>query len=265
MLIAQLTDLHLRPPGLPANRVVETNAFAARAFAALAAMRPAPDVVVISGDLADRGEPAAYELLAQLITRYLTMPCYVIPGNHDDREAMRGPLGPYLAGSGEFLHGVVETLPVRLILLDSLVPGQPHGLLCDARLAFLEAALSAAPGTPAAIILHHPPIDTGILHMDEMKLLDAGAFAGVLARHGQVQGIWCGHIHRNISGMLGAVPVHIAPSAAHSVAFDLGGAPAALVMEPPAFLLHRWQGEAGFATHNVFVEPYPGPYPFLDD
>lgn len=264
MLIAQLTDLHMRERGLPANRVVETNALTERAFAAVAALRPAPDVVVISGDLADRGEAGAYELLARLIGQYLLMPCYVIPGNHDDRAKMRGPLGRYMPGADEFLHFTVEDQPVRLIMLDSIVPGQPHGALCATRLEFLEASLSAAPDRPTALILHHPPINTGIIHMDEMKLLDDGAFAAIIARHPQLRGIWCGHIHRTISGMFAGVPVNIAPSAAHTVSFDLSeGGSATLALEPPGFLLHRWQADSGFATHTVFVERYAGPYPFL--
>src|ERR1051325_5290155 len=90
MLICQLTDLHVRPVGLPANRVAETNMFTARAFRAVAQFSPRPDAVVITGDLTDTGSPAEYAHVAELIQRHhLPAPVYVIPGNHDQRENLR--------------------------------------------------------------------------------------------------------------------------------------------------------------------------------
>ena len=98
MLIAQLTDFHLRPPGRAANRVVETNMLAARAVRTLAALRPAPDAILLTGDLADRGEPEAYALLARLLERAGVGPVFAIPGNHDDRAALHAALGTPQAG-----------------------------------------------------------------------------------------------------------------------------------------------------------------------
>ncbi len=85
MLIAQITDLHVRPRGLPAYRVSETNTMVARAVAHLLALDPRPDLVLISGDLTDCGLPEEYEELRGMLAR-LPMPVHVIPGNHDRRE-----------------------------------------------------------------------------------------------------------------------------------------------------------------------------------
>src|SRR5580704_4377476 len=81
MLICQLTDLQVCAVGAASNRVSETNMLAVRAFRAVAAMRPAPDVVVITGDLTENGLAAEYANLATMIRRDLPMPVYVIPGN----------------------------------------------------------------------------------------------------------------------------------------------------------------------------------------
>ncbi|MBW4092609.1 MAG: phosphodiesterase [Proteobacteria bacterium] len=262
MLIAQLTDFHLRPPGLAANRVVETNMLTARALRALAALRPAPDAILLTGDLADRGEPGAYTLLARLLARAGLGPVFAIPGNHDDRATLCAALGT--PRTGGFLHYAIEDFPVRLVLLDTLVPGASHGALCAERLAWLEATLAAAPDRPTLIAMHHPPFATGIGHMDRIALAAPEDFAAVLARHPQVRLVVCGHVHRSITTRIGAAVVCIAPSVAHQVVLELGPeAASALTLEPPAYLLHHWSAAGGFVTHTALVEAYPGPFPFL--
>src|SRR5689334_11283550 len=88
MLIAQITDLHVRPRGLAANRVVETNMMTERAIDAVIALRPRPDVVLITGDLVDCGMIEEYEQL-KIILRRLDLPFLMILGNHDRRENFR--------------------------------------------------------------------------------------------------------------------------------------------------------------------------------
>lgn len=268
MIIAHLTDLHMRPRGLPAYRVVETNMFAERAFRAVAALRPAPDAVVISGDLVDCGLPEEYEMLLRLIRSHLTMPVYVIPGNHDKREPMKSVLRhlPGVADDDRFIQYTVEDLPVRLVMLDSVVPGAGHGELCADRLAFLEEALARDPEKPTAVFVHHPPIKTGIGHMDAINLHDADGFAAIIARNPQVERIFCGHYHRSIVARFGGSVVQVIPGVAHQVSFDLNDdAPGSFVMEPPAFAVHCWSPDAGLVSHEVKVDAYPGPYPFAFD
>ncbi|HVO03675.1 MAG TPA: phosphodiesterase [Candidatus Cybelea sp.] len=268
MLIAQLTDLHVRPSGIPAYRVVDTNMLVERAFAAVAALRPVPDAVILSGDLTDKGLAEEYDILAALLRRYLAMPVFLIPGNHDRREVMKERLAhlPGVAADPEFVHYAVEDFPLRLVMLDSVAPGYGHGELCAARLDFLERTLAAAPEKPTVVALHHPPIRCGIEHMDEINLRSADAFATVIARHPQVERVLCGHHHRPIVARFAGTLVQVAPSVAHQVKLDLEpGAEGLFVMEPPGYLLHRWEPGAGLVSHHAYVESYPGPYPFAED
>ncbi len=163
MLIAQITDLHIRMPGQKAYRVVETDRYLPPAIKALNALAPAPDVVIISGDLTDFGRPAEYHYLRDMLAA-LRMPYYLMPGNHDAREQLREsfPEHGYLRQGGAFTQYTVEHLPLRLIMLDTVVPMQSHGMLCDERLAWLEARLLEAPDRPTVIAMHHPPFKTGI-------------------------------------------------------------------------------------------------------
>lgn len=263
MLIVQITDLHCRPRGLSANRVVESNMLAERALRAVARLDPAADLVLITGDLADQGEPDAYVLLGDMIARRLPMPVFAIPGNHDDREAMIAHL-PGTRHEDGFVQYAIEDLPVRVVMLDTLVPGAAHGELCDARLEWLDATLKRAPDRPTMIAMHHPPFICGISHMDGINLRAAERFVAVIRRHRQVERIICGHHHRPITTRLAHAIASIAPAVAHQVELDLRpGAPSAFVMEPSAFEVHRWTEQDGIVSHMAYVEEYPGPFPFL--
>lgn len=263
MLIAQLTDLHVRPSGVPAYRVVESNMMTERALRA--AMQFRPDVVLLTGDLTDCGLASEYELLADMLRRLVDVPVLAIPGNHDRREVMAARL-PGTGLERGFVQFADERFPVRLVMLDTVVPGAGHGALCRERLAWLDETLAAAPARPTLIGMHHPPFATGIAHMDEIALRERAEFRALLRRHGQVRRVIAGHHHRPIvAGIEGAI-ASIAPSVAHQVELDLRpGAPSAFVLEPPAFELHRWSAEDGFVSHVAMVERYPGPFPFIPD
>ena len=268
MLICQLTDLHVRPEGVAANRIVETNMLTERAFRAVAALRPRPDVVLLTGDVTECGLPAEYELLAGLIRRHLDLPVYAIPGNHDRRENFRAALAhlPGVTIDPDFVQYVVETHPVRLIMLDSVVPGAGHGMLCPSRLAWLDKTLAMAPERQTLIGIHHPPFLCGIEHMDRINLRNSAEFTSVIARHPQVRRIVCGHHHRPIVGQVAHAIATVSPSVAHQVELELtADAAGAFVMEPPAYHLHQWSKASGIITHTAYVDTAPGPYPFLTD
>lgn len=264
MLIAQLTDLHVRPPGQACYRVVETNMLAERALRAVARRLPAPDLVLLTGDLTDCGLAEEYGVVATLLRRHLgDVPVFGIPGNHDRREAMIAHL-PGTRHEGGYVQYALETFPVRVVMLDTVVPGHAHGALCEDRLAWLDRTLAARPERPTLIGMHHPPFICGIGHMDAISLRQSREFAAVIARHRQVERIICGHHHRPVVARVAQAIVTIAPSVAHQVELDLRpDAPSAFVLEPPAYQLHHWSAEHGLVSHTAYVEDYPGPFPFV--
>ncbi len=265
MLICQVTDLHVCPPGRLAYGAIDTNAMTERALAAVAALDPAPEAVLVTGDLVEGGLETEYAQFLSLIRRHLTVPVYVIPGNHDSRESLRRVLGdlPGLGSQPGFIQDVVEDLPVRLVMLDTLTPGHNHGELCAERLDFLERSLAAAPERPTMIAMHHPPFGSGIGFMDRDNLRDARAFTSIIRRHRQVERIICGHVHRTVTAAVANVPTLIAPSACHHMALSLApDAPGAFVLEPPAFAVHCWSEADGIVSHIAYVGPCPGPFPF---
>lgn len=268
MLICQLTDLHVRARGVAANRVSETNMFTERACRVVAAFRPRPDVVLITGDLTECGLEAEYANLSAILSRTLSLPVYVVPGNHDRRENLRRGLGhlPGVTADPLFVQYAVEDNPVRLVMLDTLVPGAGHGALSAAQLEWLDRTLAAQPSKPTLVGMHHPPFVTGIPHMDKIALLDQEAFRAVIARHRQVRRIVCGHHHRPIVGQCAHAIVSIAPSVAHQVELTFDPAnPGAFNFEPPAFQLHKWLQLDEFVSHTVYIDQFRGPFPFLTD
>jgi 3',5'-cyclic AMP phosphodiesterase CpdA len=171
------------------------------------------------------------------------------------------------AGDGPVgrLCWALEDRPLRILALDTLVEGQSRGEVGPVQLDWLAAKLAAAPGRPTLVLLHHPPLPTGIDHMDRIACGDGPALGRLIAGHPQVERVLCGHVHRSIQWRWNGTLVSAAPSIAHQVRLDLRpGAPSGFDLEPPAFHLHLWREGTGLVTHHAYVAEAPGPYPFRD-
>jgi Icc protein len=251
MILAHITDPHVRPRGRLAYGVIDAEAALRRAVGAVAAPIPQPDCVVVTGDLTDCGLSEEYEIVRDCLAG-LTMPVFVIPGNHDRRENLAAVLGgrhPYLPAAG-FQHYVVEDFPVRLIALDTVVPGEDGGAICAEREAWLAERLAEGDGRPTLLLMHHPPFLTGVSGMDELICRTLPTFAALIRSHAEIERILCGHYHRPIQVRFAGTIGYVAPGTAHQVALDLRpGEPNRFVLEPPGFALHVWRPETGVVSH----------------
>jgi len=258
MIVAQISDLHVGRPGELAYGRFDTAQRLARCVRHVLERRPAPDVVLATGDLVDAGSDEEYRRLRDLLAP-LGTPLYLIPGNHDDRDAMRRvfPDHAYLGPIGEPVRYCVAGYPVRLLALDTTVAGETGGALDARQIAWLDEQLSAAPREPTLIFMHHPPFRTGIARMDAIGLEATGAaqLGAVLSRHTQVELVTCGHVHRGIQVRWHDTPLSVCPSAAFQYGLNLDG-PGLQPSpdEPPAYQLHCWNGFE-LVTHTVAVDP----------
>lgn len=222
MNFAILTDTHFvargrRIYGLdPAERLAAAIACINRDHRDLA-------FVIVTGDLAHWGEDAAYENLASVLGK-LNAPTILLMGNHDKRDAF----ARYFPGVTRDASGFVQTMQVfdaaTVLTLDTLNEAAPDhsGLLCEARLAFLETSLRSAPADrPLLLFQHHPPFDTGLRYMDTIRLANPEAEWDVIARSRKPDYLFMGHLHRPIGGLWRGIPFHIQRALAHQVAFDL--------------------------------------------
>ena len=268
MLIAQISDLHIKPAGQRAYRRVDTAAALARCIKELNRFVPRPDLVVISGDLVDAPSKQAYDNLVALLSP-LEIPFAAVPGNHDDRDLMRAALpGGYARPSGA-MHSLRAIGDIDVVLVDSTVPGRDYGALDVESLAWLESVLAASSSRPALLFMHHPPFATGIGHMDVQNLRNAGDLAAILRRHSRVRLVAAGHVHRaSLTSFAGAAAT-ICPAPNHAVALDLDARlPPSFTIEPPAFHLHAWfpgDGLGTVVTHWVPIGDFDGPHRFFDD
>lgn len=261
MLIAQLTDPHITNPGELVYDAIDTAENARRAIARLNNLNPKPDVVLITGDLVDRGDDGEYQHLEELLSE-LTLPCFMTIGNHDTRTTFLQRFGntehtgiKVVSSQSEFVQYVLDLGDWYAIAIDTHVAGQSYGSICSERLAWLEDALSKHGDKPTLLFMHHPPFETGIWWMDAIRLHGVKRLERIVRSNSQVRRIVCGHVHRPVHTMWAGVPCSIAPSTAHQVSLDLAGeAFMTMLTEPPAFHLHELSSAGAWLTHVCYVD-----------
>lgn len=260
MLIAQLSDLHIRARGALAYDHVDTLQFLRTAVAHLNGLRPAPACVVVSGDLGDLGTQDEYAIVRAELDK-LAMPYHPIPGNHDG-DVFWDVFADRMAAPQRHIGHVVDLGRVRIVMLDTRVEGEQHGLINEARADWLGQRLRES-DIPTLVVMHHPPIETGIGHMDLIGLEGKDRLRMLLLDVPSPMVILCGHIHRTIISNIVGTPVIVAPSAAHAVSLDIRpDAPSTFHMEPPGILLHAIDGGV-VTTHLSLIGEWRGPYPFF--
>jgi 3',5'-cyclic AMP phosphodiesterase CpdA len=241
---------------------VDTNSLLEQAVAHLNRLDPPVDIVLVTGDLTDKGQECEYQIVQSILSK-LTMPYYLLLGNHDNLESFRKVFSnlAYAKMCDNFLHYTIDNFPIYIICLDSTVLGAPGGTLCKDRLEWLEEKLRVAPNRRTMIAMHHPPVSCGISHMDCQRLDNPDAFGEIIARHSQIERILCGHVHRPIQVRWNTTTVSIAPSVAHQIVLDLrDNAQPAFNLEPPACHLHVLCADGGLVTHTSYIGKFPGPY-----
>jgi Icc protein len=233
-LLVQLSDPHIGASWGYGDPVAK---FAA-AIEGVLALEGTPDAVLVSGDLADHAADEEYEELRALLRR-IDAPSYVLPGNHDDRDALHRHFGVPGAG-GAPVQYAADLGPLRLVVLDSTLPGEDRGELDRERLGWLDETLAAAPRTPTVVAMHHPPFAVGIPVWDAigLPLADRQGLGEILGRHPHVQRVVAGHVHRAIAGELGGRPVLSVPSTYVQGLLDFGATQLELSDDPPGFGVH---------------------------
>jgi 3',5'-cyclic AMP phosphodiesterase CpdA len=200
--LIQLTDLHVREEHDPWP-TGDTLPVLEQALAAVAAAGPITGLL-LTGDLTEHGRPTEYRRLRAALAG-VSVPVVLVAGNHDDRAALRTELAGQTADSTPFDH-VTWLDGLRIVVLDSTVPGEGHGELRPEQLEWLRAELAEPAPAGTVVALHHAPLPHGLEIAREIELRDRAALGAVLAGT-DVRIIVGGHVHSATAGTLAGIPV----------------------------------------------------------
>ncbi len=188
VVLAQISDTHLLPDQSALLR--GCNPWQSMQAVLQQAIQVRPDGLLLTGDLADSGERAAYEHLQGAIAPF-GLPVYCLPGNHDNLDVMQDVLRS---------QGTPQAIDLghwQLLLLSSVLLSAQfgEGYLTTETLQWLQAELRREPHKPTAIALHHHPVPVNIDWVDQMQVQNAGDLLMILDIHPQVRLVTFGHIH----------------------------------------------------------------------
>lgn len=218
-VLLHLSDTHLRAHGARLYDRVDAEAYLARALGAIEASGVAPDALVFTGDLADRGEPDAYGRIRRLVeplAETLGARVVWVMGNHDDRAAFRSHLLPHdVADPLAPVDRVDELDGLRIVTLDSTVPGLHHGELADAQLEWLRAELATPAPLGTILAMHHPPVPSVLDLAASVELRDQRRLADVV-RGSDVRAIVAGHLHYSTFATFAGIPVSVASATCYT-------------------------------------------------
>ncbi len=266
MLIAQISDTHLAGWGRRTFGVAPMGENLARCVRHLNRLDPQPDLVLVTGDLTNNALPEEAARAASLLGG-LRAPFYVIPGNHDSRATLRAAFaGEHCPVRDDaFLHYVIEGYPLRLIALDTTIPGAPGGEICAERAAWLKARLDEDLRTPTVLFMHHPPLRMGLIETDLDGFIGASRLEDIVRERPNVIRLLAGHIHLASLARWGGTVVSTAPSPGMRLYVDLTLKRSAYLLDAPAYQLHYWTPEKRLVTHTVRVQEPEILHPFASE
>lgn len=216
-VLLHLSDTHLRAHSRIWGEVSGEEHLAA-ALAAIEASGVRPDAIVFTGDLVDLGEAEAYARLRGMVDPFaerLDAPVVWVMGNHDERAAFRAELWDDGSGDLRPIDRVDEFDGLRIVTLDTSVPGAHYGEVTDAQRAWLRDVLATPAPLGTILAMHHPPVPSVLALAASVELRDQRLLEGVV-RGTDVRAIIAGHLHYSTFATFAGIPVSVASSTCYA-------------------------------------------------
>ncbi|SDL43515.1 metallophosphoesterase [Microbacterium azadirachtae] len=216
--LVHLSDPHLLAGGAALGGRFDVDRTLARTLAVIENAVERPDAIVVTGDLADLGEPDAYRRLRAAVapvSERLGAPVIWVAGNHDERAVLREHLLD-APPTEDPVTGVWDLRGLRVIALDSTVPGWHHGDVDAEQRAWLAEQLSEPAPHGTLLAMHHPPVPSHIPFFDILELRHQDELAEIL-RGSDVRGILAGHLHYSLHATFAGIPVSVASATCYTM------------------------------------------------
>ena len=216
--LLHLSDTHLRAPGARLFDVIDGAERMQRTLASIVDSGVRPDALIFTGDLADLGEPEAYTRLRSLVepaAAAIGARVMWVMGNHDDRVAFRSRLLDDESGDAAPYDRVEEIDGLRIVTLDSSVPGHHHGEVSDEQLDWLAQVLREPAPLGTVLAMHPPPVPAVLDLAASVELREQRRLAKVL-RGTDVRAVIAGHLHYSTFATFAGIPVSVASSTCYA-------------------------------------------------
>lgn len=217
-VIAHISDTHLLGGARPLYGKVNVIEHLGQALAQLERSIAKPEAIVFTGDLADLGEPDAYERLKAIVepaAERMNAQVIWVMGNHDERPDYSRVLFGQESDAPQ--DRVYDINGLRVISFDTTVPGYHHGDITDDQLDWLADVLASPAPHGSLLAVHHPPIPTPLLEaMGMLELQHQERLAAVL-RGSDVRGILAGHLHYSTHSTFAGIPVSVASATCYTL------------------------------------------------
>jgi Icc protein len=215
--ILHLSDTHFVAGDGPLYGAVDAEGKLRELFAELEASGSRPEAIVFTGDLADKGETDAYAKLRAIVdpaARRLGAEVIWVMGNHDDRGRFRDSLLDEHPSTSP-IDRVYDVNGLRVIALDSTVPGHHYGEVTDDQLAWLADVLATPAPHGSILALHHPPVPSVLDLAVTVELRTQKELAAVV-RGSDIRSIIAGHLHYSTTATFAGVPVSVASATCYT-------------------------------------------------
>ncbi len=203
--IAQISDTHLFSD--KKAELLGVNTYESFKTIAEMAVLDKPDLILMTGDLAQDCTEAAYIHLADEMNRF-QIPVYCLPGNHDDPQMMREVFPREMVSIQK--HILKDNW--QIILLDSHLHKKVEGVLSDAEFDFMEECLQTYPLHHSLIAFHHQPLPSGSAWLDKIGLKNADIFLKKLQNYLNVKIVMYGHVHQQLENFRNEIGFYSAPA-----------------------------------------------------
>lgn len=222
-VLLHLSDTHLLDGDKQLYGDVDADKRLAEIFENISSSGAKIDAMVFTGDIADKGEIGAYSKIRKMVDRLaenLDSEIVWVMGNHDDRSNFRQELLDS-SPSSDPVDSVHDINGLRVIALDTTVPGEHYGAITQNQHDWLAEVLSSPSEHGSVLALHHPPMPSFLPNATTVELRGQKDLRNIIT-NSDIRSIIGGHMHYSSFATFAGIPVSVASSTCYTQDLNFG-------------------------------------------